>query len=105
MPADGIRYPERFQAKHALGLDPGVETGSRQEDASNQGSRAPFRFNRNGKGLVQDVAAVLERSAEGDRRVKLLQLRLQLLVDQEERPQRAVDVAIATGYDPVDRRF
>src|ERR1035438_2658438 len=28
-----------------------VETGSRQENVSNQESRAPFRFNRNGKGL------------------------------------------------------
>jgi hypothetical protein len=27
-----------------------VDTGSRQENASNQKSRAPFRFNRNGKG-------------------------------------------------------
>src|SRR6202048_1013077 len=27
-----------------------VETGARQENASNQESRAPFRFNRNGKG-------------------------------------------------------
>ena len=27
-----------------------VETGSRQENASNQESRAPFRFNRNGNG-------------------------------------------------------
>src|SRR6266576_3157219 len=27
-----------------------VETGSRQENASNQESRAPFRFYRNGKG-------------------------------------------------------
>src|SRR5207249_11557398 len=27
-----------------------VGTGSRQENASNQKSRAPFRFNRNGKG-------------------------------------------------------
>jgi hypothetical protein len=33
---------KRFQAKHALGLDPGVETGSRQENASNQESRARF---------------------------------------------------------------
>src|SRR6266849_2308307 len=41
---------ERFQVEHALGLDPGVETGSRQENASNQESRAPFRFYRNGKG-------------------------------------------------------
>jgi len=28
------------------------ETGSRQENASNQESRAPFRFNRNGKGSI-----------------------------------------------------
>jgi hypothetical protein len=28
-----------------------VDTGSRQENASNQESRAPFRFNRNGKAL------------------------------------------------------
>jgi hypothetical protein len=27
-----------------------VDTGSRQENASNQESGAPFRFNRNGKG-------------------------------------------------------
>ena len=27
-----------------------VDTGSRQENASNQESRAPFRFGRNGKG-------------------------------------------------------
>ncbi len=41
---------ERFPAKHALGLDPWVDTGSRQENASNQESRAPFRFHRSGKG-------------------------------------------------------
>jgi hypothetical protein len=29
-----------------------VETGSRQENASNQESRAPFRFYRNGKALA-----------------------------------------------------
>jgi hypothetical protein len=28
--------PKRFQAKHALGLDPGVDTGSRKENASKQ---------------------------------------------------------------------
>jgi hypothetical protein len=27
---------ERFQAKHALGFDPGVDTGSREENASKQ---------------------------------------------------------------------
>src|SRR5450631_1619536 len=30
----------RFQAKHALGLDPGGESGSRQENASNRESRS-----------------------------------------------------------------
>jgi hypothetical protein len=33
----------RFQAKHALGLDPGVETGSREENASNKEIK-PLRF-------------------------------------------------------------
>jgi hypothetical protein len=27
-------HPKRFRAKHALGLDPGVGTGSREENAS-----------------------------------------------------------------------
>jgi hypothetical protein len=31
---------ERFRAKHALGLDPGVGTGSREENASKQKTRA-----------------------------------------------------------------
>ncbi len=42
------RASERFQANHALGLIRGVETGSRQENASNQESRARFDFDRNG---------------------------------------------------------
>jgi hypothetical protein len=48
---------ERFQAKHALGLDPWVETGSRQESASNQKSRAPFRSIETEKalGMIQQV--------------------------------------------------
>jgi hypothetical protein len=33
-----------------------VETGSRQENASNQESRAPFRFDRNGKGSSRNRA-------------------------------------------------
>src|SRR6266567_301801 len=32
-----------------------VDTGSRQENASNQESRAPFRFNRNGKGSRREI--------------------------------------------------
>jgi hypothetical protein len=31
---------ERFRAKHALGRDPGVDTGSREENASKQQDRA-----------------------------------------------------------------
>jgi hypothetical protein len=43
-----------------------VETGSRQENASNRESGAPFRFNRNGNGssrrvLAGAVAAALQR--------------------------------------------
>src|ERR1035438_3870344 len=36
-----------------------MENGSRQENASNQESRAPFRFNRNGKALGQPVDGLL----------------------------------------------
>jgi 2-dehydro-3-deoxy-D-gluconate 5-dehydrogenase len=35
-----------------------VEAGSRQENASNQESRAPFRFNRNGKGSSRGIRAI-----------------------------------------------
>ena len=34
------RFSERFRAKHALGLDPRVDTGSREENASKHESRA-----------------------------------------------------------------
>src|SRR5712692_5736076 len=40
-----------FSSEACLGLDPEGETGSRQEKASNQESRAPFRFYRKGKAL------------------------------------------------------
>src|SRR5439155_15206908 len=53
---------ERFPAKHAPGLDPGVETGSRQENASNQKSRAPFRFHRNG--VLEDYRGFLGMPAD-----------------------------------------
>jgi hypothetical protein len=48
---------ERFQAKHALGLDPGVATGSRQENASDQESRASVSIPRNGKGSGRQSGA------------------------------------------------
>jgi 3-oxoadipate enol-lactonase len=41
-----------------------VDTGSREENASNEESRAPFRFYRNGKGSSGDLAAVADRMAE-----------------------------------------
>jgi hypothetical protein len=43
----------------------GVETGSRQENASNQESRTPFRFYRNGKGDRAEMATPLIRLAVG----------------------------------------
>src|ERR1700721_3693961 len=37
----GSEYgPKRFRARHALGLDPGVDTGSHEEHASKQKIRA-----------------------------------------------------------------
>ena len=56
-----LRRLERFQAKHALGFDPGVETGSRQENASNQESGARFDSIETEKVLD---AVVLVREAE-----------------------------------------
>jgi hypothetical protein len=32
--ATGLHLPKRFRAKHAFGLDPGVDTGSLEENAS-----------------------------------------------------------------------
>jgi hypothetical protein len=40
----------RFCAARSRAFSSEVETGSRQQNASNQESRAPFRFHRNGKG-------------------------------------------------------
>jgi hypothetical protein len=50
-----VRILERFRAKHALGLDPWVDTGSREENASKQEARAAFRFHRDGKALVPEA--------------------------------------------------
>ena len=46
------RRERRIAAAKAFSSE--VDTGSRQENASNQKSRAPFRFNRNGKGSNRD---------------------------------------------------
>ena len=46
-----------FQAKHALGLDPWVETGARQEDASHQNPERRFDRVETAKalGMIQQV--------------------------------------------------
>jgi hypothetical protein len=53
-----------------------VETGSRQENASNQESRAPFRFSRNGKGSSRTQFSAAEcfiaQMRIGDPRVRIL---------------------------------
>ena len=44
--SQGAVVLKRFRAKHALGLDPGVETGSREENASKQEMRTSLRRDR-----------------------------------------------------------
>jgi hypothetical protein len=39
---------EHFPAKHALGLDPGVDTGSPSENATTQREKSEARFYQNG---------------------------------------------------------
>ena len=46
---------------------------------------------------MQRAVAVLERAAKGHRRIELLKFGLQMLVNQQQRFQRAPDVAAATG--------
>src|SRR5260370_27760333 len=59
----------------------------------------------NEAGLVQSVAAASQGRSQGDCGIEVLQFGLELLVDQQQRLQRAVDVAIAAGHDFVDGRF
>jgi len=49
--------------------------------------------------------AAFQRRAVGHRCVKLRQLYLKLLIDQEEGLQRAAKVAVAGRHDPVDGGF
>ena len=44
---------KRFRAKHALGLDPGVGTGSREENASNEKTRASVPIQSERKRLLE----------------------------------------------------
>jgi hypothetical protein len=54
---------------------------------------------------MQGVGAPFERPAKGHSRIKLNKLRFQLLVDEEQRSQRTVDVAVTTSHDPLDGNF
>jgi hypothetical protein len=58
------RWLERFRARHALGLDPGVGTGSREENASKQETRASVPIQSERKRLWK---ARLERISDGGR--------------------------------------
>jgi hypothetical protein len=55
---------ERFLAKHALGLDPGVDAGSREETASKQKIRAGSDSIRTDKALVVEPQQVVLGEAE-----------------------------------------
>lgn len=54
---------------------------------------------------MQRVAAALDQAVMRGMCIKLRDLRFEMLVDQEQRPQRAAKVTIATRYDFVDRSF
>ena len=54
---------------------------------------------------MQGVAATPEGPVKGRSRVKLLKLRFQVFVDQQEGLQRTEHVAAATRYDFVDGGF
>jgi len=58
-----------------------------------------------GRSLMQGVAAALERAAMRHDRVELRQFRLQMLVDHQQRFQRATDVAVAARHNFVNCGF
>jgi vacuolar-type H+-ATPase subunit E/Vma4 len=86
-------------------IDPAVEQWRQPANNELQRLQAKPRFDaiETEDILMQRVIAVLERPAQGDRRVELHKFGLQLLVDEQQRLQRTVDVAVATGHDFVDR--
>ena len=55
--------------------------------------------------LVQGAAAVPGQPAMRHDGLKLLKFRLELLVDHQQRLERAVNVTVASGDDLVDHRF
>src|SRR5215831_10078755 len=54
---------------------------------------------------MQRVAAALDKALMRRRRVKLRDLGFEMLVDKEQGPERAAQVAVATCHDFVDRSF
>jgi hypothetical protein len=61
---------ERFQAKHALGLDPGVGTGSREENASKQETG----FGKTSSGLDRDETSMNHHHRERADVIRYLRL-------------------------------
>jgi hypothetical protein len=54
--------------------------------------------------LVQDVVGTLGKALIGSRGIELGELRLEMLIDQEQRAHRATQVTAAARDDLVDRR-
>src|SRR5690349_22151604 len=54
--------------------------------------------------LVQDAVAALGEAVMGGGFVKLREFGLEMLVDEQQGPQRATEIAAAIGHDLVDRR-
>jgi hypothetical protein len=61
----GFHHGMRHFQNRVRAFSSEVETGSRQENASNQESRAPFRLHRNGKGSSSPSARRRRRPATG----------------------------------------
>jgi phage FluMu protein Com len=68
---DGKRGPPiagklaHFQAKHALGLDSGVDTGSPSENATTQREKSEARFYQNAIRSCAACAGLVARAVEG----------------------------------------
>jgi AraC family transcriptional regulator len=70
---------------HARAVSSQVDSGSRQENASKQEARAPFRFNRNGKGSRSEGPKVGRRFAEDRITLSLVHLDVALAVTAQTR--------------------
>src|ERR1700730_16451023 len=79
-----------------------VGTGFPKRSCSNKKLERDDDSKRSHHVLVQNAVAAFGQAAIGRSRIKFGQLRLQVLIDHQQRLQRAVQVAIATGHDFVD---